>query len=177
MIKTLLVLLSACLYGIAYICPIYFWWTVLIFLVPLFYCVAAKPHNIQPLTFTDGVLWSTVAFTLHLSGVLDGLFINAEGPIFLRILPPLLVLLLAITYGILWFAGTIWLSNPSLRQAQGKLLRMTGHMRLAIWVITAWLFFLWMEHCCIFMLGAWEGYLHYSISCQKSAQFCFYYSL
>ncbi len=138
-----LISLSAVLYGSAYVCPVYLWWTVLIFLVPLYYLVL---HN--KIGWIDGILWSCIAFSLHLSGVLEGLFATAQGPLALRILVPLLVLLLAVAYGVIWFIITQWLMH------------LVGyHYRLGTCIVTTWLFFLWLEHGCIFMLGAWEGYI------------------
>lgn len=152
-----LISLSAVLYGSAYVCPVYLWWTIFIFLIPLFYTeLAFHPHVPVRLrsgraALREGWVWAFLAFSLHLSGVLEGLFITAQGPLALRILVPLLVLFLAVAYGVIWFVSTQWF------------IHLIGHhYRLGIWVVTTWLFFLWLEHGCIFMLGAWEGYLLFS---------------
>lgn len=135
-LRLALVVSSSILYGVAYIFPFYLWWTVTIFLTPLFYLLLR-----EKLTPVDGLVWSTIAFSLHLFSVLEGIFFIAEGHFLFRICVPILVLCTAIFYGVTCFF-------------------IASHFKqMYAWVILFWLFFLWMEHCCLFMLGACEGYL------------------
>ncbi len=139
-----LLISSSFLYGLAYVCPIYLWWTVIIFLVPLFYLVI---H--EEITFIDGLLWSTIAIGLQLNGIVQGLIVMADGSFIVSLLPSILMFCLGVGYGVVWFTLSSMLGSC----------RQTVLCRAAVWTITTWLFFLWMERCCIFMLGACEGYL------------------
>ncbi len=97
---------SAVLYALAYLVPVYCWWTTLIFLVPLFYGVVSEKFTVY-----DAVTWSTIAFSMHLSGVLEGLFLMAQSEFIMRFIPALLILSTAIIYGTIWFAISIVLSD------------------------------------------------------------------
>ncbi len=142
-----LLIVSAAGYGIAYCLPIYCWWSITIFLVPLFYVILR-----DQVTVLDGLIWSVIALGMQLSGVLEGLFYLAQGPVWLRLAPALLVLALAVTYGFIWFLST------------RIICRMIDKPKIhvVVWWITTTLFFVWMEHRCIFLLGVPEGYLLFS---------------
>lgn len=142
--RSRLLISSSFLYGLAYVCPIYLWWTVIIFLVPLFYLVI---H--EKITFIDGLLWSTIAIGLQLNGIIQGLIVMADGSFIVSVLPSILMFCLGVGYGVVWFTLSSVLCS----------FKQTALFRALVWTITTWLFFLWMERCCIFMLGACEGYL------------------
>jgi apolipoprotein N-acyltransferase len=135
---------SALLYAIPYLVPGYCWWASLFFLVPLFRLVLG-----DSLTLKDGLWWSILAFNLHLCGVLEGLFLTGQGSCLVRLVPVLLLLLGVIGYGTLWFTISLWLCR----------ITTVSFVKLTIWVLTTWLFFLFLERGSLFFLGRWEGYL------------------
>ncbi len=142
----ILITCSALLYGFAYLASGYLWWTTLFFLVFLFYEVINKR-----IILLDGIIWSTIAFSLHLFGVLEGLFFVAQGPFLQRMALPALALLTAFIYGVGWFAALTWIC------------KLAGfYVRLSFSVIITWLFFLFLEHACLSILGRIEGYLLFS---------------
>ena len=55
-----LMVLSAILYGIAFIGNTFLWWLVFIFPMPIFYCAA-----FNDISFKQGYVWGLVASALH----------------------------------------------------------------------------------------------------------------
>lgn len=124
--------------------PQFFWWAACIFLIPLFYLII---HD--KVTIFHGVIWSGIAFSLQFWAIAEGLYCCGSGNIFFKLIPPVLVLLVAYCYGLSWFF--LLISLRFITQSPG--------VRLFCAAIFTWLFFLFLERGSLFMLGAVEGYL------------------
>lgn len=134
---------SAVLYAGAYLVPAYCWWGVFIFLVPIFYLVMHKK-----LALGDGLVWSSVTWSLQLFGIAEGLFLQAQGSLLTRSIVPAVALATAICYGVLWFC---------LLQCSGRVAN--RFTRVALMVSLTWLFFIFLERSSLWMFGIFEGYL------------------
>lgn len=134
---------SAVLYAGAYLVPAYCWWGIFIFLVPIFYLVMHKK-----LALGDGLVWSSVTWSLQFFGIAEGLFLHAQGSLLTRSIVPVMALSTAICY------GTVWLY---LLQRAGR--AVNGFRRMALLVSITWLFFLFLERSSLWMFGIIEGYL------------------
>ena len=66
---------SALLYAVSFFKPCYFFWTIFIFLVPIFYVSVSG----KSLTFKHGFLWGIVFWSFHLQAILFLLHEHAEG--------------------------------------------------------------------------------------------------
>jgi len=142
-----LVVISAILYVIPFIDPPHFWWFVFLFPVPLLYVAL----HIQ-LTFAMGYLWGLVTFGLHLSGVIAGMVGMARGPLLLKIIPGITLVLYEACYGAIWF----W----SMRRIQ-NLLRIPQYsvQLLMLWVVSLWVYFYVIDLYCLWIFGRAEGYM------------------
>ena len=120
----------------------------LIFLFPpfLFNALIQFPSNMMLLT------WSVAVSTLHLFPLSIALIAMAEGPILLKLIPPLLLII----YVSLWPFALLSSSTVFFKYIPSY------ESRLIIWTLSLWLYFLIMEHAFLWPLGRLEGYLFFN---------------
>lgn len=136
---------SALVYGLALIMSPALWWCSFICFVPLFLLGAR-----HPLTFKEGFFYSGLLWALGGIGILQTLFILGTGPLWVRIIPSIAIVLIQAFFGGLWF----FLTSTFLSRA----LISSPYQRLGIWVLTTGLYFYWVIHLSLSMFDYWEGY-------------------
>ncbi len=140
----LLQLTSALLYALAFIFPSSLWPFAFIFPMPLFY---AALHN--NLGFKHGFVWGLVSLGLQLSGVLYTLVLMSSNSWHSTLLALLILFYLACATGLLFWATTQIKKIIVIKRPIGI---------LAIWSLSLWLYFFWLDRCCLFIFGRMEGY-------------------
>lgn len=135
---------SALLYPLPFYYPQSLFWLSFIFIVPLLYAAL-----IEKLSYKAGYLWGFIALTGHQLAVLYGVFMMAEGSFLVRLVPVLFLLFFCPMFASIWF----FLAEQLSRHVSGPV------QRVCIWVITAWLYQLWMNYYQLWPFGAREGYL------------------
>lgn len=141
----LLFIVSALLYGAPFHCSTYCWPFVLIFPAPLLY-VAAQ----NTVSYKHGILWAIIAFGIHLGGVIAGLDNFAEGTLFARTAPGIVLVMTTAIYTATWFAiNNLLVTQCSLKTTTAKLL---------LWTISYGFFILFMEHASFILYGRIEGH-------------------
>ncbi len=141
----LLFILSAFLFGAPLLWSTYTWPLVFLFAIPLLY--VAVYNN---LSFGYGFLWGIIAFGTHTSGVFLGLDNMARGSVAERFAPVLLIISYISLFTLIWFAiNKKIIDYFALHSVLEK---------LTVWVITYWLFILFMEHYSLAIFSRYEGY-------------------
>jgi len=141
----LLVVLSSCMYGAAFLLHEYLWWLVFIFPVPL--CYAAAKFN---LSFWHGYVWAVVVLTLHLGGAISVILtISHEWWLVGLIMVILTIVYQALCAGIIFLVMRMIIYLCSI-----KLLL----VRLMIYAAGLWLFIVWVDWYSMWIFGLPEGY-------------------
>ena len=144
--KWTLLILSAVLYGAAFIGSQWLWWCAFFCFVPLYYV-----GTVQRLSFLDGFLWGLLVWILHIHGVLYSIIVMAQGPLWLRLIPSVFIVVYQAFFVGVWFWGTDKLISIA---------RVTNsYVRLIIWVATSYSYFYWVLHYCLCIFNYWEGYI------------------
>ncbi len=99
---------SALVYGLALIMSPSLWWGSFICFVPLFYLGSR-----QNLTFKDGFFYSALLWALGGAGILQTLFLLGIGPVWARIIPSIVILIIQGFFGGVWFYLTSTLPYAS----------------------------------------------------------------
>jgi len=123
----------------------YCWPLIFLFAAPLFY---VGVYN--TLTFAYGMLWGFFAFTIHLSSIAWGIDHFAHGSLCVRLLPVLGIILYTCFHSAIWFAFTAYL--------QCTFCIKTVAQKLMIWVLTSWLFFIYVDQMSFWIFGRPEGH-------------------
>lgn len=121
---------SALLYAISFLFPVYCWWCVFLFLVPLFYYMFTNPCS---LTFLHGFVWGLLYWSLLLFGLWQFLFSQASS-----FFMALGASLFFVSYLSLWSGVWVWLSARSM-------------------LITTWLYFEFIWRGVLIIFGTWQG--------------------
>lgn len=140
----ILLTFSAVLYPIPFYYPQTFFWVSFLYLVPLLYAASRNQ-----LSWQQGYVWGFIALNGHEAGIFWGLFNMAEGAFWVRLLPILFLMFYCPLFSAFWFFITERLSK--ICQSNKPV------CRVVIWVITAWLYQLWMNYCQLWPFGACEG--------------------
>ena len=143
--KYFLLAVSVILYSLAFIFSASLFWLMFIFLVPLYYVAC-----IQKLSFKEGYLYGAFQWALSGWGILASITNMAQGPWFLRIIPSIAIVCYEGLFGGIWFWGTQKIISLS------KVSSVYG--RLAIWVATSMVYFIWIIHYSFCIFNYIEGY-------------------
>jgi hypothetical protein len=134
------VLLSALLLYAAFTIPIYCFFCVFLYLIPLFYHVIT---NNGVITGKEGVLWAIVFYGLHWYEVAILSQLHGEGMARYAVMP-FLVIYSALYAGI-WFWSASQLSAITKRPA-------------LIWIFMTWIYIIFMQRVAFWILGRVQGY-------------------
>lgn len=141
----LLFSLSAILFGVPVLWSPITWPVVFLFPIPLFYLV-----TFSNLSYMHGFIWGLLAFSVHTSGVFWGIDNLAQGSIAARFTPLIIIVSYLSLYSLAWFCiNTVCIKFFKLSTIPAK---------LVLWIITYWLFILFMENYCLSIFGRAEGY-------------------
>ncbi len=143
--KWMILASSALVYALALIISPYLWWGSFICFVPLFYLGSR-----QALTFKDGFFYSGLLWGIGGFGILQTLFLIGTGPLWMRIIPSIAIVLIQAFFGGLW----VWSTSTFLSRAQID----SPYSRLVLWTLTTGLYFYWVIHLSLGMFNTWEGY-------------------
>ncbi len=136
---------SALGYGLAFILSSWFWWLMFFFLVPLWYLGTTKR-----LSFKEGIFYGILLWGSAASGVFYAMYQLATGPLALKIIPIIGILLAQSLFVGLWF----WLTSKIITS-----LKLTSKLStLTVWIITTALYFYWVVHYSLSFSQHWEGY-------------------
>lgn len=128
--KCYFILSSALLFSCALIQPDWFFWCVLVYLIPLFY--AAQRYKVM---YMDGIIWAIVMYSVHWYEV--GVFAITYGNGIARyFVVPFLVGYCAAIAG-------LWVHGAS---------------RWSAWIISTWLYIIYMQRYAFFIFGRVQGY-------------------
>ena len=145
MTKWMILASSALIFGLALIISPYLWWGSFICFVPLFYLGSQHPLSFKDGFFYSGLLWGIGGF-----GILQTLFLIGTGPLWIRIIPSIAIVLIQAFFGGLW----VWSTSTFLSRAQID----SPYLRLVLWTFTTGLYFYWVIHLSLGMFNTWEGY-------------------
>jgi hypothetical protein len=136
---------STLLYFLPFYSSPHCWWMIFIFPIPFLY--TATLHNIS---FIHGYVWGLCVYTLHLTGGIYTLLVMAHGA-WLKICIFIIFLLLyqALVPALLC-AIAAWIIKRYAVQSY--------YVRLTIWSIVLFLFFIWTDWYSLWIFGVKEGY-------------------
>jgi hypothetical protein len=141
-----LLVFSAVLYPL----PFYFsktlFWVSFLYLVPLFYVGVHYRVSLR-----EGYIWGLITLLGHEFGVFTGLFTMAEGAYSARMVPIFFLVVFRAIFPAVW----LFIVGTCMRMCR----HCTSITRLMAWVMSAWLYELWMDYYHLSLFGNWEGYL------------------
>ncbi|KKR96751.1 MAG: hypothetical protein UU47_C0008G0009 [candidate division TM6 bacterium GW2011_GWE2_41_16] len=149
-----LLILSALMYGCAFIFSS-LWWLTLIFLIPLLYLVIHRlGDSCEVLSYSEALVWSSVSMLLHLSGI--GYSVMKSGPSAFCFQCMRLIPLVPIFCYVVFLSSTwLWLSA---RLIQIRVVCELGPVRIIIFIEALALYFYAMVHWLMCVFGRCEGY-------------------
>lgn len=145
------VALSASLYALAFIFPVYFSWTSYLWLF-LIWCY----NRTKKLSFAVGAFWGAIFFSMHMSWI--GYIICSRGSGYFRIIVYLLTVVYFSAFSGMWFAGQQYLYNLVVYQSQKLSSRILPVFYLCLWFATTTLFLSIVQYTSLWILGNCEGY-------------------
>lgn len=139
--RKILVSSSALILAASYLIT-FLWWTVFIFLIPLFFCALKYP--IKP--YKDGLVWGLLFWTIHYYGIVYVIYEKGEGE--WRLLAGLFLILYSSLYVILWFAIAKRLAH----------LRDSSSWKVVCWIVATFFYFYWVRYYMFFIFNQKIGY-------------------
>lgn len=180
--KWLAIIASAMLYPLPFIFPQKLFWISFLYLVPLFYIGV-----LQKISWKEGYVWGLIALGGHEAGIFYGIFNLATGGAYwARLIPILFLIIFRAIFPSIWFwitdrilrlcsgvdgrkAKLIFslLKCSRLGENKEKLNiplssnpeRSRRVQQLIIWILTTWLYQLWMDQCHLWIFDVCEGYM------------------
>lgn len=137
--------LSACFYAIPFITSGHVWWLVLLFPVPLLYCVA-----MEEVPFVAGFVWGLLSLLLHGYGGMCVLAHMAHnGWVFGTLVGMCIVVYCALIIGILFWCGQWLIRTNKWHDPWQRVMVCVGVVLLSL---------RWIDDYCFFVFGRLEGY-------------------
>lgn len=135
-----LILASALLLYCALTVPLYCFFCVFLYLIPLFYLVIRAQGA---LSFRDGFLWGIIFYTLHWYDIAVLAHLHGHGIGRYAVMP--FLVLCSATYAGIWFWSATQLAVRT--QSWG-----------IAWISTTWIYTIFMQRASFWMLGRVQGY-------------------
>ncbi len=144
-VKWLLLVISALLYGIAFILPDNCACFIFIWSIPLFYSLFYFS-----LGFKEGLIWGILFWLLHSIAILWAILEYSTINIYIGGMAWFFLVVYASLYssGIFWIASQISAIIPVYSQV----------WRLLIWILLLWLYSIIIDYCFLWIFGFLEGY-------------------
>lgn len=136
---------SVIIYWMAFLASSWLWWTVFIFLIPLYYLAINRT-----LSFKEGFFYGALLWGLLVSGVFYSIVQMAQGSMIIRILPVVAIIVYQAFFTGIWF----WLTQKII----SKLNIVSVPGKLAVWIATTALFFYWATRWSLSPFNSFEGY-------------------
>jgi len=139
-----LIVISSFLYAFPFIEPLYLWFLIFLFPIPLI--VISETLEKKPFFYL--FLWCFISGLIEVAGINTGLANLTKGHLWIRIIiPTLLVTFQAAMCGIIFFLSTQLIKS-----------RMRNQIKQALYGLTLFIFFCYIEYGALWFTGTIEGY-------------------
>ena len=140
-----LLFLSTVCYTLPFIAPYQLGW--LIFLFPTFLFLAINTNKLQ---WFDYCAWALLTTTIHILPLGDAIIYMAAGPLYLRLIPAVLLVIYVSIYPAVW----LLLVDKMFQQC-----RLSQIKRVGIWTISLWIYIIFIDYALFWAFGRCEGYV------------------